>query len=583
MTDLYVGDFRAPDWSGWEVHGNAFGSGPGTTDQALKGATSRNKPAGAQGRLVSAPFIVSHPYLNFRISGGDYEYKTCLNVVVNGQVVRTETGRAAELPHAASFDLTDWLGQEARVEIVDEADGDWGYVCVSEIVLSSTPTASTARPPLYREALRPQLHFTSRQWAMHRENPVEREEGWLNDLNGLVFYDGEYHLFAQRWNKCWIHAVSNDLVHWTELAPAFFEESLGTGVQSGSCVIDHDNTSGLGEPGAGPPMVAFWSRNDNRSQCVSYSLDRGRTWTHYAGNPIMDLPERDPMVFRDHRRSQWVMVLYGDDRYQLLRSDDLLHWDSLDSAISDSFECPDFFELGVEGSDESRWVLVRGDGRYSIGEFDGREFVEETSQLQVDGGPHFYATQSWAAGATTDLRRVQVAWMRGGRYPNMPFNQQVSIPCDLSLRRTDDGLRMYRKPVPELESLTRSRHSWPSRVLAADGGWRVGTAWPLVRITCDVSLAAEGELAIDISGTRVTVTPERIAVLDGEQPTITGVSKLDIIVDTTSIEVFANDGEASLTACVQPGHYDLTFTASGADCTVEHLEVAELASIWPLG
>ena len=566
------------------------------------------------GRQVSAPFVVSRPYLNFQICGGDYEYKTCLNVVVNGQVVRTETGRATERLHAATFDLTDWLGQDAYLQLVDEADGEWGYVRVGDIVLSSTPAVVTAKPPLYREALRPQLHFTARQWAMHRLNPVEREEGWLNDLNGLVFHDGEYHLFAQRWNKCWIHAVSNDLVHWTELEPAFFEESLGSGVQSGSCVVDVDNTSGLAGPGEGPAMVAFWSRNDNRSQCVSYSLDRGRTWTHYAGNPIMDLPERDPMVFRDHRRAQWVMVLYGDDRYQLLRSDDLLHWEPLDSSISDSFECPDFFELGVAGSDESQWVLVRGDGRYSIGSFDGRTFVEETSQLQVDGGPHFYATQSWAAaGSGTAPRRVQVAWMRGGRYPNMPFNQQVSIPCDLSLHHTADGLRMLRNPIPELATLERTRHTWPTRVLSPNTPWHIGTTWPSLRITCNITLPANAKLTLNISGTHVTATPGTIAILASAQPTttpaeqptttpagqppaapaeqvaagaaeqatITAVRKLDILVDTTSIEVFANDGEASLTACVLPGHFELTFTASGADCTLGELEVVELASIWP--
>ncbi|MET9274339.1 glycoside hydrolase family 32 protein [Kribbella sp. NPDC003557] len=531
----------------------------------------------APGRTVSAPFVISQPYLNFRISGGDYEYKTCLNVVVNGEIVRTETGRGTEQPHPASFDLTDRLGQEAHLEIVSEAGHS--HVDVSDIALSPAPAIDTTKPPLYREALRPQLHFTARQWAMHRLNPVEREEGWLNDLNGLVFHEGEYHLFAQRWNKCWIHAVSNDLVHWTELEPAFFEEDLDTGVQSGSCVVDVGNTSGLAEPGGEPAMVAFWSRNDNRSQCASYSLDRGRTWTHYAGNPIMDLPERDPMVFRDHRRSQWVMVLYGDDRYQLLRSGDLLHWEALDSSIADSFECPDFFELPVAGSDESRWVLVRGDGRYSVGSFDGKAFVEETSQLQVDGGPHFYATQSWAADPAP--RRVQVAWMRGGRYPNMPFNQQVSIPCDLTLHRTADGLRMFRTPVPELASLERTRHTWPSRVLSVDSPWRIGTAWPLLRITCDVAVPADGELAFDICGTRVTVTSGRIAVLDGEQPTITPLTKLDILVDTTSVEVFANDGEASLTACVQPGHFELTLTASGADCAIERLDVAELEAIWP--
>ncbi|HWD80854.1 MAG TPA: glycoside hydrolase family 32 protein [Kribbella sp.] len=513
--------------------------------------------------VIGTPFVVSMPYLNFRISGDDFEYQTCLNVVVDGRIVRTETGRGTELPHAASFDLSEWLGQEALLEIA-------GTVHVSDLELSSTPAVPAVQAPLYREALRPQLHFTARQWAMHRLNPVEREEGWLNDLNGLVFHEGEYHLFAQRWNKCWIHAVSNDLVHWTELEPAFFEEALDSGVQSGSCVIDVGNTSGLGESA----MVAFWSRNDNRSQCVSYSLDRGRTWTHYAGNPILKLPERDPMVFRDRRRSQWVMVLYGDDRYQLLRSDDLLHWESLDSSIADSFECPDFFELGVAGTDETRWVLVRGDGRYSIGTFDGRAFVEETSQLQVDGGPNFYATQSWAADG---LRRVQVAWMRGGRYPNMPFNQQVSIPCDLSLQRTPAGLRMYRTPVPELESLERGRHTYPARTLSRP--WRVGAAWLLLRIRCTLEVPVDAELTLDISGTRVTATSNAIGVLGAEQPTLTPLRKLDIVADTTSLEIFANEGEASLTACLQPGHYALTL--SGEACTITSLEVTELASIWP--
>ena len=107
------------------------------------------------------------------------------------------------------------------------------------------------------QTLRPQVHFTARQWTIDRLNPRERQEGWLNDLNGLIYYDGEYHLFAQRWAKCWIHAVSKDLIHWTELQPAFWEESEGSGVQSGHCVVDYNNTSGLSPDKANPPMVAF--------------------------------------------------------------------------------------------------------------------------------------------------------------------------------------------------------------------------------------------------------------------------------------------------------------------------------------
>jgi len=215
--------------------------------------------------------------------------------------------------------------------------------------------------------------------------------------------------------------------------------------------------------------------------------------------------------------------------------------------------------------------------------------------------------------------------MRGGRYPNMPFNQQVSIPCDLSLHHTADGLRMLRNPIPELATLERTRHTWPTRVLSPNTPWHIGTAWPLLRITCNIALAPNAKLTLNISGTHVTATPGTIAILASAQPTttpaeqptttsaeqptttpattpagqppaapaeqvaagaaeqatITAVRKLDILVDTTSIEVFANDGEASLTACVLPGHFELTFTAFGADCTLGELEVVELASIWP--
>ena len=160
-----------------------------------------------------------------------------------------------------------------------------------------------------------------------------REEGWLNDLNGLVYHAGEYHLFAQRWNKCWIHAVSTDLVHWTELPPAFWEDHrFGGGVQSGGAVVDHANTSGLSPDPRTPPMVAFWSGNDNFSTCIAYSLDRGRTWTKYAKNPVLRHPERDPKVFWHEPSKRWVLVLSGGGAYFLFTSTNLLDWTELKRA-----------------------------------------------------------------------------------------------------------------------------------------------------------------------------------------------------------------------------------------------------------
>jgi len=246
-----------------------------------------------------------------------------------------------------------------------------------ELPRSGQASPLPPRPELYGEKLRPQFHFTARQWTYHKLNPGMREEGWLNDPNGLIYLDGEYHLFAQRWNKCWIHAVSRDLVHWTELQPAFWEdERFGSGVQSGGAVLDQANSSGLAPAGSPPPLVAFWAGNDNRSQCISYSLDRGRTWT---------------------------------------------------------------------------------------------KFTPETSQRACDLGPNFHATQSWGDIAGQEGRRVQIAWMRDGKYPDMPFNQQMTFPCDLTLRALNGELRVFRRPVREIERLQGKERSWSNLTMGRSG------------------------------------------------------------------------------------------------------------------
>ena len=323
------------------------------------------------------------------------------------------------------------------------------------------PIKTPVVAPLYSEALRPQFHFTARQWTTHLLNPVEHQEGWLNDLNGLIYYDGEYHLFAQRWATCWLHAVSRDLVHWTELEPAFWEEKLGSGVQSGTCVVDYHNTSGLSPDSAKPPMVAFWSRFDNHSQCICYSLDHGRTWTRYAKNPIMEHPERDPKVFWYAPGRHWVMVMYGEGQYHILTSPDLLHWKDEKHPIHDCFECPDFFELPIDGrAGNKRWVLIQGNGNYSVGNFDGTQFKEESPRFACDIGPNFYATQTWANTDTGDGRRIQAAWMRGAAFPGMPFSQMVSFPCELTLRGTPTGPRLFREPIKEISLLQKKPKTW---------------------------------------------------------------------------------------------------------------------------
>ena len=466
-------------------------------------------------------------------------------------------------------------------EVIVRLAGGPERVTESRKRFTETPNLAP-RPDLYRESLRPQFHFTARQWTYHKLNPGMREEGWLNDPNGLIHVAGEYHLFAQRWNKCWIHAVSPDLVHWTELQPAFWEDKrFGSGVQSGGSVLDANNTSGLSPDGKTAPLVAFWSGNDNRSQCISYSLDKGRTWTKYAKNPVLVHPERDPKVFWHEPTKRWIMVLYGASSYFLFTSNNLLEWNELKESIPDCFECPDMFPLPIDGDlSRQKWVLIRGNGRYSVGEFDGRAFKSETPQRPCDHGPNFYATQSWGDIPGQEGRRVQIAWMRDGKYPDMPFNQQMTFPCDLTLRTVSGALRIFRRPVREIERLHGKEHAWNALTLAAEESRSLEASGELFHVLAEVEIPEGSTLTFHVRGTPVTVTRRDLACKSEPTPVVDPVKSIEILVDRTSIEAFANDGEVSLSTCFLPADNGLKVSANRGPVRIRSLRVIELNSVW---
>ena len=591
--ELAIGRFGKTDYGDWQATGTAFQKGPASGDLLsrlkIENASSASVVSSEiegdepMGSLTSPEFKVSKKYISFRVSGGDYEIHTCLNLLVNGQVVKSATGWKSDRLAPTSWNVSRWMGQSARVQIVDEASGDWGHLNVDRIVQADKPEQPPiVTGPLYHEALRPQFHFTARQWTMDRLNPGMREEGWVNDLNGLIYYDGEYHLFAQRWAKCWLHAVSRDLIHWTELAPAFWEETLGSGVQSGTCVVDYQNTSSLSPDPAKPAMVAFWSRFDNRTQCLCYSLDRGRTWKRYEKNPIMLVPERDPKVFWYAPGSHWVMMLYGDKQYHIFTSKNLLEWKDEHHPIGDSYECPDFFELAVDGDKgNKKWVLIQGNGNYSTGTFNGTEFKEESQRFACDVGPHFYATQSWHNTDTGDGRRVQTAWMRGADFVDMPFSQMISFPCELTLHTTPDGLRVFRKPIQEIAGLHRGKDEWTYRTLGKDETLRLAPAGQLFHLEAEVSIAEGAKLIFNLRGIPVVFTSKTIA--SGHNPAaVQGqIQKVEMLVDRTSIETYVNDGEVSSTRYVLPKGNGLSVKAEGGAVTIHSLTVYPLNSAWP--
>ena len=341
----------------------------------------------------------------------------------------------------------------------------------------------------YSEQHRPQFHFSP-------------EEKWMNDPNGMFFYEGEYHLFYQFypdstvWGPMhWGHAISKDLVHWEHLPIGLYPDSLGY-IFSGSAVVDWENTSGFGENGE-PPLVAIFThhlmegekagRTDFQYQSIAYSNDKGRTWTKFEGNPVIPNLEkikdfRDPKVIWDKNSEQWIMVFAAYDHIKFWASKDLKEWQHLSDfgkthgAHGGVWECPDLFPIKIGNSDHSKWVLLvsinpgapnGGSGtQYFIGDFDGKEFklddqfapfVEDEKAIWLDYGRDNYAGVTWSDIPKEDGRRIFIGWMSNWDYaqivPTEKWRSAMTVPRELRLIDTPKGLRLVLNPVEELNIL----------------------------------------------------------------------------------------------------------------------------------
>jgi fructan beta-fructosidase len=344
----------------------------------------------------------------------------------------------------------------------------------------------TSTKESYNEAHRPQFHFTP---------PSE----WMNDPNGMVYYDGEYHLFYQHypdstvWGPMhWGHAVSTDLVHWEQLPIAIYPDSLGL-IFSGSAVVDWNNTTGFGTK-ENPPMIAIYTyhlmegeragRHNFQYQAIAYSTDKGRTWTKYEGNPVIPNDEkihdfRDPKVFWHEDSEQWVMIFARGDRVRIYNSSDLKAW-TLTSEFgagigqASPWECPDLFELPIEGTDKTKWVMLLSIGtngaqvgpnggsatQYFVGDFDGKTFTndnDEATTLWLDYGRDNYAGVTWSDIPKEDGRRLFIGWMSNWEYaqvvPTEVWRSAMTLPRTLGLRNTDNGARLVVEPVKEIQKL----------------------------------------------------------------------------------------------------------------------------------
>jgi fructan beta-fructosidase len=446
---------------------------------------------------------------------------------------------------------------------------------------------------LYNEKLRPQFHFTARR-------------GWNNDPNGLVFYKGEYHLFFQHnpygWNwgnMHWGHAVSRDLVHWTELDEALYPDELGT-MFSGSAVIDEHNTAGF-QKGSEKTLVVFYtaaggdsplSNGKQFSQCLAYSNDRGRTWTKYEKNPV--LPHivggnRDPKVLWYAPENKWLLALYLDQNdYAIFDSKDLKSWNQLSKVtIPGTSECPEFFEIPVEGQNETRWIFYGGNGRYLIGKFDGKNFTAESGPHELNHGNCFYASQTYNLPAN-DKRRILVPWGQIN-IPGMPFNQMIGLPVELKLKSTPQGLHLCALPLKALESL-RTQTMTPLKlrdhVLKAGGPGVPLLPTDLLEVETEIAVAENAEVRFAIHGALVTydAAKKEISCL-GKKASLTPINgkiRLRLLIDRASIDIFGNDGALYMPMGFTALQDDRTGSISShnGDATLVDLKQWALKSSW---
>ncbi len=467
------------------------------------------------------------------------------------------------------------------------------------------------------ERLRPAYHFSPAY-------------GWMNDPNGLVYKDGEYHLYYQhnpygsRWgNMNWGHAVSRDLISWQHLPVALAPDGLGA-IFSGSVVVDKDNTAGFG---AGAIVAIYTEASARQMQSIAYSTDNGRTFKKYSGNPVLtsDIADfRDPKVSWMPSIGRWIMVLAAGQEVRFYSSADLKSW-TYESSFGEGqgahggvWECPDLFELPVEGSDSKEWVLIVNINpggpfggsatQYFTGQFDGHRFTADSPSATkwMDYGKDHYATVTW--NDAPQGRRIALAWMSNWQYandvPTMQFRSANSVPRDLSLYERDGTVFLKSRPSDELLALRREKTLSQSFTLKSsrrinrlmehnDGTYEMlMTLRPqkrgIVGFTLENSKGEKVDFSLDTSANMLTFSREDSGHTDFSNEfavpvavqTEEGDVQLRIYVDRCSVETFVNDGRMVMTNIVfpsEPFNAISFYSRDGGTCQVKDLTVYRLA------
>lgn len=501
------------------------------------------------------------------------------------------------------------------------------------LITFSCGKKSEIKPLKFTEQHRPQFHFSP-------------QTSWMNDPNGMVFHNGEYHLFYQFypdsnvWGPMhWGHAISKDMIYWEHLPIALYPDSLGY-IFSGSAVVDHQNTSGFGTK-ENPPLVAMFTyhlmegekagRNDYQTQGIAFSLDNGRSWTKYDQNPVLKNPGikdfRDPKVFWHEPSKKWIVILAVQDHVEFFGSLDLKSWTKLSEfglgvgGHGGVWECPDLFQLKVDGEEE-KWVMLLsinpgspngGSGtQYFIGNFDGKAFVNDNppdKTLWIDYGRDNYAGITWSNIPENDGRRLFLGWMGNWEYaqvvPTYVWRSAMTLPREFKLMKTSSGIRLASQPVKELESLAGKSYAIGETIVKGENlltSSETETGQFEVKIELDSTVKQDfsielfnsvGEkLVIRYSQDQNMLLVDRNASGKNDfSPKFSGIDKgprsitsfptdIQLFVDHSSVEIFMDNGLLVMTETFFPTEPFKNVKIVSEEVKVKSASVRKIKRIW---
>ena len=703
--DILINDFEADDYGDWTTEGEAFGTKPagGTLGGQMQVIGFEGEGLvntflggdGPKGKLTSPEFTIERDFIAFLIGGGGHVGQTCMNLIIDGEVVLSTAGPnkvsgGSEFLNWESWDVSELKGKKAVIEIVDAASGGWGhvnvdqisqsdkakeknpvvvpprrqadpppmenaqeleitgkyilfpvsnsgqrgrmtivindqlvhnldcnfpnnadnidwwtYLDVSEYVGETAKIVAQAEPeicamfessdemrhlmPLYDEAFRPQFH-------------ISQMRGWNNDPNGMCYYDGEYHFFWQcnpagrAWgNMYWGHATSPDMVNWTEQPRVL--RSFGDDVEnrhpamadrncfSGSGNVDLNNSGGWQTGDEKTIILAF--TDTGCGEALAYSNDRGQTFTYYENNPVITHRGRDPKLMWYEPGQHWVIAVYDEDdevgrNIAIYTSTDLKEWE-LQSKIPGYFECAEIFELPIDGDPKNtKWVIYAADAKYAFGTFDGKTFTpEHEGKHQVHWGS-YYASQCFSN--APDDRVVQVGWARIN-IPDMPFNQTFTVPTNLTLHTTEEGVRMFVTPIEELEQLRKANPIIieDGELMSSGSAIECEVEDQLFDIEVTLKQGTATKAVLQFGGNTATYDFNEQKLDEMPLPMVDGQVTIRVLVDRPMYELIGGGGACYKTSArsdMGQALGTISVTAEGGTLTVESLQIYEMSSIW---